>query len=122
MTEVTAIFELFVLESSSIGLNGFVSFRVSIYGFGFLSDLMCMRWFSSCRFLFPVHHFCTVLLSFLLQQYLSCSEKLYQSRLQAVDFEHSTEETRQTINAWVESKTNGKDESHACLRTGFMLW
>ncbi|XP_066102638.1 serpin B11 isoform X2 [Saccopteryx bilineata] len=42
------------------------------------------------------------------QQYLSCSEKLYQARLQAVDFKHSTEETRQTINAWVESKTNGK--------------
>ncbi|XP_036101460.1 serpin B11 isoform X1 [Molossus molossus] len=42
------------------------------------------------------------------QQYLSCSEKFYQARLQAVDFQKSTEETRQTINAWVESKTNGK--------------
>ncbi|KAK1337511.1 hypothetical protein QTO34_002141 [Cnephaeus nilssonii] len=42
------------------------------------------------------------------QQYLSCSEKLYQARLQAVDFQKSTEKTRQTINAWVESKTNGK--------------
>ncbi|CAK6447711.1 unnamed protein product [Pipistrellus nathusii] len=42
------------------------------------------------------------------QQYLSCSEKLYQARLQVVDFQKSTEETRQTINAWVESKTNGK--------------
>ncbi|KAM5218272.1 serpin B11 [Hipposideros larvatus] len=42
------------------------------------------------------------------QKYLSCSETLYQTRLQAVDFERSTEETRQTINAWVESKTNGK--------------
>ncbi|XP_062933555.1 serpin B11 isoform X1 [Cynocephalus volans] len=42
------------------------------------------------------------------QQYLSCSEKLYQARLQTVDFEQSTEETRKTINAWVESKTNGK--------------
>ncbi|XP_005861605.1 PREDICTED: serpin B11 [Myotis brandtii] len=42
------------------------------------------------------------------QQYLSCSEKLYQARLQAVDFQKSTEETRQTINAWVASKTNGK--------------
>lgn len=51
-------------------------------------------------------------LSFLLQQYLSCSEKLYQASLQAVDFQKSTEETRQTINAWVESKTNGKDKSH----------
>ncbi|XP_008838887.1 serpin B11 isoform X1 [Nannospalax galili] len=42
------------------------------------------------------------------QQYLRCSEKLYQAKLQAVDFELSTEETRKTINAWVESKTNGK--------------
>ncbi|XP_053520273.1 serpin B11 isoform X1 [Artibeus jamaicensis] len=42
------------------------------------------------------------------QQYLNCSEKLYQARLQAVDFQQSPEETRQTINAWVESKTNGK--------------
>ncbi|XP_036177425.1 serpin B11 isoform X4 [Myotis myotis] len=42
------------------------------------------------------------------QQYLSCSEKLYQARLQAVDFQKSTEETRKTINAWVASKTNGK--------------
>ncbi|XP_019481934.1 PREDICTED: serpin B11 [Hipposideros armiger] len=42
------------------------------------------------------------------QKYLSCSETLYQTRLQAVDFERSTEETRQTINAWVESKTNEK--------------
>ncbi|KAM6167525.1 serpin B11 [Erethizon dorsatum] len=42
------------------------------------------------------------------QQYLSCSEKLYQARLQSVDFEQSTEETRKTINAWVEKKTDGK--------------
>lgn len=56
-------------------------------------------------------------LSFLLQQYLSCSEKLYQARLQAVDFQKSTEETRKTINAWVARKTNGKDKSHLCLQT-----
>ncbi|XP_036274185.1 serpin B11 isoform X2 [Pipistrellus kuhlii] len=42
------------------------------------------------------------------QQFLSCSEKLYQARPQVVDFQKSAEETRQTINAWVESKTNGK--------------
>ncbi|XP_073925772.1 serpin B11 isoform X2 [Castor canadensis] len=42
------------------------------------------------------------------QRYLRCSEKLYQARLQSVDFEQSTEETRKTINAWVKSKTNGK--------------
>ncbi|XP_074135113.1 serpin B11 isoform X1 [Sminthopsis crassicaudata] len=41
-------------------------------------------------------------------QYLSCSEELYQSELQNVDFKHTPEEVRQTINAWVESKTNGK--------------
>ncbi|XP_001365788.2 serpin B11 [Monodelphis domestica] len=41
-------------------------------------------------------------------QYLTCSEELYQSKLQTVDFEHAPEETRKTINAWVESKTNGK--------------
>ncbi|ELW71271.1 serpin B11 [Tupaia chinensis] len=42
------------------------------------------------------------------QQYLNCSEKLYQAGLETVDFEQSAEETRKTINAWVESKTNGK--------------
>ncbi|XP_040840692.1 serpin B11 isoform X1 [Ochotona curzoniae] len=42
------------------------------------------------------------------QKYLTCSEKLYQTRLQTVDFEKSTEETRKKINAWVESRTNGK--------------
>ncbi|XP_004703086.1 serpin B11 isoform X1 [Echinops telfairi] len=42
------------------------------------------------------------------QQYLNCSEKIYGARLQTVDFEHSPEEARQTINAWVESQTNGK--------------
>ncbi|KAK2491896.1 hypothetical protein MC885_006161 [Smutsia gigantea] len=42
------------------------------------------------------------------KQYLSCSEKLHEARLQTVDFEQSTEETRKAINAWVESKTNGK--------------
>ncbi|XP_045152171.1 serpin B11 isoform X2 [Echinops telfairi] len=42
------------------------------------------------------------------KQYLNCSEKIYGARLQTVDFEHSPEEARQTINAWVESQTNGK--------------
>ncbi|KAI4564714.1 hypothetical protein MJG53_015726 [Ovis ammon polii x Ovis aries] len=44
------------------------------------------------------------------EQYLHCSEKLYQARLQTVDFERSAEETRKTINAWVESKTDGTIE------------
>ncbi|XP_059264060.1 serpin B11 [Mustela nigripes] len=42
------------------------------------------------------------------QQYLTCSKKFYQAIPQTVDFEQSPEETRKTINAWVESKTNGK--------------
>ncbi|XP_004452978.1 serpin B11 [Dasypus novemcinctus] len=42
------------------------------------------------------------------QKYLSCSEEFYRARPQTVDFEHSLEETRKTINAWVESKTYGK--------------
>ncbi|XP_006837603.1 PREDICTED: serpin B11 [Chrysochloris asiatica] len=42
------------------------------------------------------------------QQYLNCSEKLYGAQQQTVDFKHSPEVTRKTINAWVESKTNGK--------------
>ncbi|XP_072461637.1 serpin B11-like [Notamacropus eugenii] len=41
-------------------------------------------------------------------QYLSCSEKFYQSKMQMVDFIHAPEEARKMINAWVESKTNGK--------------
>ncbi|XP_074063909.1 serpin B11 isoform X2 [Macrotis lagotis] len=41
-------------------------------------------------------------------QYLRCSEELYKSKLQTVDFDRAPEETRKTINAWVESKTNGK--------------
>ncbi|XP_057556687.1 serpin B11-like isoform X1 [Hippopotamus amphibius kiboko] len=42
------------------------------------------------------------------QQYLKCSEELYQASLQTADFEQSVEEARKTINAWVESKTDGK--------------
>ncbi|XP_030897565.1 serpin B11-like [Leptonychotes weddellii] len=56
------------------------------------------------------------------QQYLTCSEKLYQATPQTVDFEWSPEETRKTINAWVESKTNGKNKSHMCLQTLFALF
>ncbi|KAK7799972.1 hypothetical protein U0070_022907 [Myodes glareolus] len=42
------------------------------------------------------------------KQYLRCSERLFQAKLQTVDFELSTEETRKSINTWVENKTNGK--------------
>ena len=69
-----------------------------------------------------LHYFCVVVqLPFLLQQYLNCSEKLYEASLQTVDFEWSAEETRKTINAWVESKTNGMDKSHMFLQILFEL-
>ncbi|CAM4510418.1 unnamed protein product [Lepidochelys olivacea] len=42
------------------------------------------------------------------QQYLECTKELYGAMLQTVDFESATEATRQTINSWVESKTQGK--------------
>uniref|UniRef100_A0ABK0LVF2 Serpin family B member 11 n=1 Tax=Rattus norvegicus TaxID=10116 RepID=A0ABK0LVF2_RAT len=42
------------------------------------------------------------------KQYIRCCEKLYQAKLQTVDFELSAEETRKSINAWVENKTHGK--------------
>lgn len=66
-----------------------------------------------------LHYSCTVIqLFFLLQQYLRCSERLFQAKLQTVDFELSTEETRKSINTWVENKTNGKDNcvrEHICV-------
>ncbi|XP_023958595.2 serpin B4-like isoform X3 [Chrysemys picta bellii] len=43
-----------------------------------------------------------------LQQYLSCLQKLYQAELEPVDFQNAAEETREQINLWVESFTNGK--------------
>ncbi|KAH1176610.1 hypothetical protein KIL84_010312, partial [Mauremys mutica] len=42
------------------------------------------------------------------QQYLECTKELYGTMLQTVDFENATEAARQTINSWVESKTQGK--------------
>ncbi|GAB1285329.1 Serpin B11 [Apodemus speciosus] len=41
------------------------------------------------------------------KQYIRCCEKLYQAKLQTVDFELSAEETRKSINTWVKNKTNG---------------
>uniref|UniRef100_A0A674IMM8 Serpin domain-containing protein n=1 Tax=Terrapene triunguis TaxID=2587831 RepID=A0A674IMM8_9SAUR len=43
-----------------------------------------------------------------LQQYLSCIQKLYQAELEPVDFQNAAEETREQINLWVETFTNGK--------------
>ncbi|XP_065256137.1 leukocyte elastase inhibitor-like [Emys orbicularis] len=42
------------------------------------------------------------------QQYLKCTKELYGAMLQTVDFKSATEAARQTINSWVESKTQGK--------------
>uniref|UniRef100_A0A8C0FYH1 Serpin family B member 11 (gene/pseudogene) n=1 Tax=Chelonoidis abingdonii TaxID=106734 RepID=A0A8C0FYH1_CHEAB len=47
-------------------------------------------------------------LYFTVQQYLECTKELYGAMLQTVDFENATEAARQTINSWVESKTQGK--------------
>ncbi|TFK12370.1 Serpin B4 [Platysternon megacephalum] len=43
-----------------------------------------------------------------LQQYLSCIQKLYQAELKPADFLNAAEETREQINLWVETFTNGK--------------
>uniref|UniRef100_A0A674IP48 Serpin family B member 11 n=1 Tax=Terrapene triunguis TaxID=2587831 RepID=A0A674IP48_9SAUR len=47
-------------------------------------------------------------LYFTVQQYLECTKELYGAILQTVDFKSATEAARQTINSWVESKTQGK--------------
>ncbi|KAM7176603.1 serpin B3-like [Macrochelys suwanniensis] len=46
-----------------------------------------------------------------LQQYLSSIKKLYQVELEIADFQNAAEETRELINLWVETFTNGKDKS-----------
>ncbi|KAG6925595.1 serpin B3-like, partial [Chelydra serpentina] len=43
-----------------------------------------------------------------LQQYLSSIKKLYQAELEIADFQNAAEETREQINLWVETFTNGK--------------
>ncbi|XP_074843872.1 serpin B4-like [Carettochelys insculpta] len=43
-----------------------------------------------------------------LEQYLYCLQKLYQAELKSADFKNAREETREQINLWVESFTNGK--------------
>lgn len=44
----------------------------------------------------------------LLNEYITTIEKYYFGRATNVDFKGATEEARQTINAWVEDKTNNK--------------
>uniref|UniRef100_A0A8C3SV93 Serpin domain-containing protein n=1 Tax=Chelydra serpentina TaxID=8475 RepID=A0A8C3SV93_CHESE len=41
-------------------------------------------------------------------QYLSSIKKLYQAELEIADFQNAAEETREQINLWVETFTNGK--------------
>jgi serpin B len=43
-----------------------------------------------------------------LNEYLSTVDKYYNAKATNVDFKNATEETRQTINKWVEDKTNEK--------------
>lgn len=43
-----------------------------------------------------------------LNDYLTTLQQYYEGKATNVDFEHSTEEARQTINKWVEDKTNNK--------------
>lgn len=43
-----------------------------------------------------------------LSEYLTAVEKYYAGKATNVDFVHKTEETRQTINKWVEDETNNK--------------
>ncbi|XP_062424071.1 serpin B12-like [Rhea pennata] len=42
------------------------------------------------------------------QQYLMCTKELYGTILQTVDFQNALEATREKINSWVESETQGK--------------
>ncbi|XP_009567653.2 ovalbumin-related protein Y [Cuculus canorus] len=43
-----------------------------------------------------------------LQEYLKCAKKFYNSEVEEVDFKTATEEARQLINSWVEKETNGQ--------------
>lgn len=119
MTEVaTKSSRTFLLRSSSIRLCVHsASLQTRVH-----EPPLCARMWEHIRpqlFGLLTAQLCSYLFSCPFQQYLSCSEKLYQSRLQAVDFQKSTEETRQAINAWVARKTNGK--SHMCLQTRSVL-
>lgn len=115
MTEVTGkCIWTFLGKDFRFLLNLLILLKISKDGFWLHSHFyiwtFCLLGFFntlSCK-LFSLLYPCVLQLSFLLQRYLRCSEKLYQARLQSVDFEQSTEETRKTINAWVKSKTNGK--------------
>lgn len=59
----------------------------------------------------PVFWYILLIFSLIVQQYLSCIQKLYQAELKPVDFLNAAEETREQINLWVETFTKGKDKS-----------
>lgn len=62
-----------------------------------------------------IHLFCTWLcylqiqnLYSYLQNYIDCAEKLYNAKVDRVDFTNDIEETRYKINKWIENETHGK--------------
>ncbi|XP_011359353.1 serpin B7-like isoform X3 [Pteropus vampyrus] len=42
------------------------------------------------------------------RDYIECAEKLYNAKVEPVDFTNALGETRSDINKWIENKTNGK--------------
>ncbi|KAM8781713.1 serpin B7 isoform 2-T3 [Rhynchonycteris naso] len=42
------------------------------------------------------------------EEYIGCAEKLYNAKVERVDFTNSLEDTRYKINSWVEKQTDGK--------------
>ncbi|XP_057626244.1 serpin B7 isoform X2 [Chionomys nivalis] len=42
------------------------------------------------------------------QNYIACAEKLYNAKVERVDFTNDIEETRYKINKWIENETHGK--------------
>uniref|UniRef100_A0A8B9P1N1 Serpin domain-containing protein n=1 Tax=Apteryx owenii TaxID=8824 RepID=A0A8B9P1N1_APTOW len=48
------------------------------------------------------------------QQYLDSEKKFYGAELEAVDFKHTKEETREKINFWMENETKGKKNIYLC--------
>lgn len=47
-------------------------------------------------------------LSFLKQEFLASTQKMYNAELASVDFLQASEDARKTINEWVKGQTNGE--------------
>lgn len=43
-----------------------------------------------------------------LQEYIQCVKELYKGGLESISFQTAAEKSRELINSWVESQTNGK--------------